>query len=405
MKFIRKGKFREKFIDALSKVLLIGISVLACLWMVSGAHAAQSSQITGIKAEAQDDGSYAIDFILSQKLSPENVTVEFERNFIQVSLKGVSAYPARTENIQQAVLDKVFTYQYQPDLARARVLLKAAASTIKNKASWEINGNGLRILVKGVSGVAHSITDALKSKSASSASTEIEPTLISANTDEERIVQEILAENKPGAKSTAASSATTGGSISTKEATKTDKGTAATKSSESTSGNSEEQALFSSKSSGSSTGTKGTENAATRTIASLLLVIGLIGAGAVAYRRFTGGKGLAFQRQPKVIEVIASQSMGPKRSVALIKVLDQYMVVGMAGDGMNLLANLGSDVKIERHIDQMGAGDSFADAFEGALSGVTPKTDSAGPAVTHKSGIDMGIRSAIKKRIEGFKPL
>ena len=37
-----------------------------------------------------------------------------------------------------------------------------------------------------------------------------------------------------------------------------------------------------------------------------------------------------------------------KRSIALVKVLEQYMVVGMSGDGMSLLANLGTDVKIDR---------------------------------------------------------
>ena len=126
----------------------------------------------------------------------------------------------------------------------------------------------------------------------------------------------------------------------------------------------------------------------------------------MAYRRFALGKGigLPFQSRAKVIDVISTQSLGPKRSVALIKVLDQYMVVGMAGESMNLLANLGSDVKIEKYIDQSGPGASFNDAFENAMSGDISSDKTSG-AVTQKSTTGLGIRSSIKKRMEGFKPL
>ena len=70
MKFIRnarrRAQFRDRAVDLLSKVFLIGISVLACLWMVSGAHAGSAISITGIKGAAQSNGSYAIDFSLSR---------------------------------------------------------------------------------------------------------------------------------------------------------------------------------------------------------------------------------------------------------------------------------------------------------------------------------------------------
>lgn len=170
----------------------------------------------------------------------------------------------------------------------------------------------------------------------------------------------------------------------------------------------EEQALFSPK-----TADKPKEGSATRVIASLLLVIGVIGACAVAFRRFALGKGMPFQRQNPVIETIATQGIGPKRAVSVIKVFDQYMVVGMAGDSMTLLANLGADVKIEKYLDSLGGpGSSFTDSLEGALAGVTAagKTDTAGPPLTQfamptKAQLDLGVRSSIKKRLAGFKPL
>lgn len=393
MKFIRnarkRAQFRDRAVDLLSKVFLIGISVLACLWMVSGAHAAGTASITAIKGEALPDGSYAIDFAISQKIAAENVAVEFERNFIQISLKGVSAYPARTENINQGTLEKVFTYQYQPDLARARVLLKASASTVKGKSAWEVTPSGLRVTVKNA--VSAAVTDSVKIKAASASA--------NSDADDERIVAQILAESKSGAKPTslaapAATPAKTGeegpivqGAVQPAALT-----------------TNEDQALFSAK---AAEGKK--EGAGTRVVASLLLVIGIIGACAVAFRRFALGKGNPFQRTNRVIETISTQSLGPKRSVAVIKVLDQYLVVGMSGDGMNLLANLGSDVKIDKYLDHVGGpGSGFDDTLEGALAGVTAagKTDTAGPPLTHKNALkELGIRSSIKNRIAGFKPL
>lgn len=385
MKFIRSARrrilIREKALDVLSKALFIGISVLVCLWMISGAHAAPAS-ITGIKGQMQGDGTYTIDFAISQKVAAEDVAVEYERNFIQVSLKNVSAYPARTENLNEGNLERVFTYQYQPDLARARVLLKGNASALKGKSSWKVTADGVRVAIKGEAAAAPAIIDSTKSKAAAA----------SADADDERIVQQILSESKSSPKSAPG--------VASAETTK--KSEEAPVFSEKKPAASEDQAIFSPKDGAS----RPKESTATRVIASLLLVIGVIGACAVAFRRFAMGKGISFQRQNRVIETIATQSFGPKRSVAVIKVLDQYMVVGMAGDGMNLLANLGSDVKIDKYLDQIdGPGASFGDSLESALTGPV-STDTVGKPLTHKAAqIELGIRSSIKKRIAGFKPL
>ena len=402
MKFIRnarrRAQFRDQAVDLLSKVFLIGISVLACLWMVSGAHAAGAASITAIKGEAQGDGSYAIDFDLSQKIPAENVAIEFERNFIQVSLRGVSAFPARTENINEGSFEKVFTYQYQPDLARARVLLKVAAATVKAKSTWQLTARGLRVTVKNAA-LAAAVSDSVKTKAAAADSS-------ASDADDERIVAQILAESKSGAKPSllASPAAKTGedGPVLQAKAVAVPATTAAGAASLAAN---EDQLLFAARPGDA----KPKEGSGTRVLASLLLVIGIIGACAVAVRRFTLGKGNPFQRQNRVIETISTQSLGPKRSVAVIKVLDQYLVIGMAGDGMNLLANLGSDVKIDKFLDRLdGPGTGFDDTLEGALAGVTAagKTDTAGPPLTHKNALkELGIRSSIKSRIAGFKPL
>ena len=138
-------------------------------------------------------------------------------------------------------------------------------------------------------------------------------------------------------------------------------------------------------------------------MASLLLVIGLIGAGSLAFRRFVQGRGLSFRQQGKVIEVISTQSMGPKRSIALIKVLDQHMVVGMSGDGMSLLANLGTNVNLDKFMEEPGAGASFNDTLQSTISGGTGAVSARD--VAGGGGIQFSFRDSIKKRLVGFKPL
>lgn len=401
MKFIRNSRFRDRIIDIATKTALLAISVLACLWMISGARAG-TAEITGIQQGAAGSGEYAIDFAFSSPVAKDDVAVEFQRNFIQVSLKNVSAYPARTEKLSHPLLEKVFTYQYQPDLARARVLLKVDASTVENTATWEVTAKGLRILVKGsgevIAKAAKTGKDSVKSKAASTTKAKEEETVsiagAAAGSDEDaQIVKEIVSGTK---------------SLSGKDS----KAEAKIDSKLTPLANTEEQPIFTGQNGSiSEKEAKSKASPVARVLASLLLVVGVIGAGAIAYRRFVLGRGMPFQRQNRMIETITTQSIGPKRSVAIIRVLDQYMVVGMAGDNMNLLANLGTTVNLDKYDDigtgaSAGGGSSFADAFQGALGGI-----SAAPTATNRIAETAAeapradFRSMIKKRLEGLKPI
>lgn len=372
MRFARNSRIKQRLVELGSKALAFAISALICLWMISGARAG-TLQIADIREEAGADGSHVVEFRFTSPVESDRVGVEFQRNFIQLSLKGVSAYPARTKNLDHATLEKVFTYQYQPDLARARILLKGQASEVETKTSWNLKGDTLRIVVGGKAGIQTAktkATDAVKVKAAASE----DPRLAAA---EDKVVREILEEARNGPEANAAPQNTKAAPV-----------------------NSEDQPVFRSESAKGSTIEAKKETPAAKVFASLLMVVGVIGAGALAFRRFVLGKRLNLQKQGKVIEVISSQSMGPKRSIALVKVLDQYMVVGMAGDGMNLLANLGNNVDIDKYLDEIDPGSSFSATFRGTMNSAQQSNE-----VVQKSTADASIRSAIKKRIEGFKPL
>jgi flagellar biogenesis protein FliO len=352
--------------------------------MISGARAA-GIDIRDIKQESLANGDFAVEFVLSKAVEKGDVSVDFQRNFIQLSLKGVSAYPARTERLNHSLMDKVFTYQYQPDLARARLLLKGQASKMKSQSSWEIDGQTVKIIVKGSADQVAAHTDTVKTKASAPSERETAAPLAS---DEQQAREEIALEAKGSGKATEAAT----------KAKPVD---------------SESLPIFAGQASAAAVGaTKEKESPAAKIFASLLLVIGVIGAGSLAFRRFVQGKGIGFQRQTKMIEVLSTQALGPKRSIAIVKVLDQHMVVGMSGDGMNLLANLGADVNLDRFQEEAmfgggsgGAGASFTDTLQGAISGGGAKSAVAGSVTQKLAGMDMGFRASLKKRLEGFKPL
>ncbi len=398
MKFTRYARIKDRIIELGGKAAIFALTALICLWMISGAKAA-SWQITDIREEPRQDGSHIVEFRFSAPIEKDRIAVEFQRNFIQLSLKGVTAYPARTKNLEHSKLDKVFTYQYQPDLARARVLLKGLAAEIQSSTAWEIDGNALRVILNASQGAVVSAAGAAnksaailpaKAKVSDSIKTKAAAPNSKLDAEDDKLIQEILSKTNEPAKIEKTAVAASTANVATQDAAKTQNAFAST----------EDQPVFSSEKTTGSQAVVAKEKTspAAKVFGSLLMVIGIIGAGALAFRRFALGKGIGLQKQGRVIEVLANQTLGPKRSIALVKVLDQYMVVGMGGENMTLLANLGNNVDIDKYIDEINPSQSFSTTLRGTL-----ESSDAPPA--QKSKADVSIRASIKKRIEGFKPL
>lgn len=369
MKFIRNGRVKEKLVELSLKGLLIGFSALFFLWMVSGARAA-APEITNIQGSDSDSG-ISVEFQTSTPVNKEDVSMDFQRNFIQVSFKGVSAFPAKTVKLKNSPLEKAFTYQYQPDLARARILLSTQAKKIEKGSFLEVSGDRIKITVPRKDGnIAGRAVDKISTKSSASEKETLDlaeqqardeilkssPAMVVAQKTEDAAKTKVESENLP---------------LFTAQ-------TAAA------------EAKIANRSSSS------------KIFASLLLVLGIIGAASMAFRRFAQGKGLPFQRQNKVIEVVSSQSLGPKKAVTLVKILDRHILLGVAGDSINLLLDLGTDVPLEKIMDDSPAGASFGDALSSNLR--NPQAASSLLDSVRPSESD-GFRASLKKRLVGLKPL
>jgi flagellar biogenesis protein FliO len=387
MKFGKKSQTIERIKDFAARSFLLLVCGLLCLWMISGAKAATQNRIESIKGESLGSGSFQVVFEMAAPPKESDVQVKFDRNFIQFSLSGVSAFPARTVNLSQQPFERVFTYQYQPDQARARILLSQNSIPLQASSSWKVEGKTIVFQWKAPSSDAISITSAaakresidrtpIAQKKIESVQSPAPPNTIATDPAEEKARQDVL----QGA-----------GSLAAPVVEVKDK---------------EQLPLFTEKQKtveGAPTPKEKGAGAGAKIFASLLLVIGIIGAVAAGFRRFVLGRGVTFNGSGKTIEVVSQKGLGPKRSIALVRVLDQYMILGLAGDNINLLSNLGNDPKIEKLLDQAGGSTSFADTFATAVrpNVAIESSDSSPKKETPK----MSMRDLIKKRVEGFKPL
>lgn len=99
-------------------------------------------------------------------------------------------------------------------------------------------------------------------------------------------------------------------------------------------------------------------------ILSLAVVLAVFGAAVFAFKKLSGssksfltkGKGLT----GKPLEVLAFQSLGPGRSVYLVRCLDRKILVGATNASITRLAEMGTDE------------DNQEDAFSNLLDGENP---------------------------------
>jgi flagellar biosynthetic protein FliO len=77
-----------------------------------------------------------------------------------------------------------------------------------------------------------------------------------------------------------------------------------------------------------------------KTFFSLLLVLGLMYGLAFLYKKYFLAQGKQDSSQVE-IELLGRRTLGPKRSVAVLKVFDRVIVVGMTEDGMRTLSEMG----------------------------------------------------------------
>lgn len=336
------------------------------------------------------------------KIAKGQVKTEFFNDIIQVSLTDVSVYPAKISSINGNHLTKIFAYQYAPKLVRCRLTVKGNAEDYKDRVLVSTDGKVINIKLDSAK------ADEVKYHSAQATRAEAPsaPVVGVHDAEERALMDKVL---KPEAKPL---------TIVPKEHSQP---AAAVAASTPILGGAKRLPAFPYKALGTT-----------------VFLMGFLGLIAVSFRRMrsrfapaavaveNAGSSKIKQalgrfaqkslgRRPKLIEVIATHHLGPKKSIAVVNISGRKMVLGISNDAINLIAQLPSGTSSEEAM-------ASALGMDDAMEAVEPNyarpqgvgATSAGPALYSEStfsevlGAEKGkpsVRSQIRSRLEGMKPL
>jgi hypothetical protein len=349
-----------------------------------------SSVLKGVEVSPKEGKSRTIQLVFDRAVDPSQIKTEFFKDIIQISIEDVSVYPARILPIEGSEIHKLFTYQYTPKLVRARFSVQGKAEDFKDRITVQPSGKQivLKLLPKGMKRdqIAMAAAQAEKPKPSKEA--------------QEILEKVIRAEEGKSAVEAPAP-------IAAKKAEVSGKGAA------------------------SGLGLK-KESAAsgagipTRAILFLLAAIAVAGFLLVQVRKkgfenklggFLSKVGIPgvsrlglLRKQKRLIEVVANHYLGPKKSIAVVKIQGRMMVLGITNESINLISQMPEGATLEEAVAASIPGapassaqvalmeQDWSDAlgFKGALDK---------PAEIPEARNTMSARERIRQRIQGMKTL
>lgn len=442
--------------------------VLTLAWMGLSLNGAVASASPATLKQVQVSGGSQIDLLFDGKVTKNQIRTEFFNDIIQISLTETSVYPAKISSINGGNLVKVFAYQYAPKLVRCRITVKGKAEDFKDRL--KINTSG-KIMTLKIDGETASLPgDRIQTTSA--APTRVQPGTNGDNSPaargnapigpaaagkeeggikladaEERALLERVLASKPAA---APAETTPAKAAPAQKESEKAESPAPAKEAKKVSGPKPMPSFYG-------------------ILAKLGFVLALFGVVAMVLKRILGGKasmssrqqkglmnaitkyacnGLGLGGKEKMIEVLSTHYLGPKKSISVVKVMGRVLVLGVSNDAINLITQLpdGADADLDGlDLDDseepqittssapakqskaanvgakmgygaMAAGPAlFSDllniektrpAMDSVVrnSPLTPSTMAA-PAQTPAAPANTGARAQIRSRLEGLKQL
>ncbi|MFL5815739.1 MAG: flagellar biosynthetic protein FliO [Bdellovibrionia bacterium] len=365
-----------------------GLKLIAFLgFAAAGLSANQAfAAMTTLKQVQVSNGSQ-IDLLFDGKVGKSQARTEFFNDVIQISLNDVSVYPAKISSVNGGPLVKIFAYQYAPKLVRCRLTVNGKAEDYKDRLQIVTNGKVLSLRLAGAEvkadqisvQAAHPVTKA--AAKASSKEDEKAADVARASAKQEK------AENQP--REIEAAKADAGQAALLERVMKTAPSkpvpVSIVKDADAKDGASErsrKNSLSGAKPLPSPMGV----------MMKLLAVIGLFGAMAFIAKKFFHGKGVSIGsnrnlnarlarsaggeggwmtalggfarsaaaglgRKDKMIEVLSNHYLGPKKSIAVVRIMGRTLVLGVTNDSINLISQIAQTNEAGAAADDLELGD------------------------------------------------
>ncbi len=367
-----------------------------------------------------------LDLHFDQPFLAQNLKPVYERNFVQFVLNGISMDTAKMLGVSYPShsLKKIFIYPYAPGVTRLRLILDKPGSVAKSQISYRNENTKL---------VRIYFQDSLGSPM-SKLSGDLRPVNLEKRNEESQILKEVLTQTKeidihnPQSIKDALSATekspnpellrpehsrdvnATGSNAHVRDVNATGSNAKATQYSEVH----EKPATKPVSPTPIGTSLNPTKHFVRMSIV-LLGVISLFLVGVFLVRRYVlKFHKLPFGKKERLIQVIATHYLGNKKSISLVKVANEYMVVGVSNEGINLISKCGVDLNVEKYLEDRFWGGTFEKHLD---SFTKPAAQDAQPemissisrspvAANMVEGKERSsVKTIIKERVMNLKPL
>ena len=258
-------------------------------------------------------GNNEVEIQFDSPVSKKMLELDYVRDIAQLSITNSTIYPAKILHAEKQSFNKVFAYQYAPNLVRVRFSVEGIAGQFQGRVETQISGNRLTIRFPQV-------------------------TAASAGAISEDAENALLAKIEKSEKSEKADSVPEKSNNSDRSSEKAEK------------------SLTGKKTTSMLGGVKAGPSVL-RSMLAMLLIVGGLGAVLVWIKRKknaaqatkVGGKWYSnflpqgMRKQKSFIEIIAQHALGPKQSITVVKIRGQQFVLGVTQDSVQLITQIDAD--------------------------------------------------------------
>jgi len=387
--------------------LCTAVSLALVASIPSAARAADKSLINIKQVQVSENDR--VDILLDGRLDASQIRTEYLNDIIQLSVTDASVYPAKISSVSGKDLSKIFIYQYAPRLVRVRLTVKGKAEAFQGKVQVKPAGKMLTIRLDG--GAA---SDKVASSAAQARKDAAQAPASSVDAEERALLEKVLKAPVAKAAEVAAEKSTEKPAVAENSASES------------------QSPKYSKRREAKSESLTGRKESFSpiRMLASLMGVVLLLGAALFGLRKLANSRNRdgavgrwvrkSLGRTEKMIEVVATHHLGPKKSIHMVKVAGRTLVLGVADDSINLITELNGAATSHSagapSVHASGGEEDFLSALgeqiaqesgRPAAPGVGTGATVAGPASYHSPRPAPGIsaRDRIRSRLEGMKQL
>lgn len=334
---------------------LLGVWCLLGNW-AQAVPAAPGSALTALK-QVQISGGDQIDLLFDKKVAPGQIKVEFFNDIVQLVIHDASVYPAKISSVSGTVLSKVFAYQYSPRVVRTRLTVRGKAEDFQARFKMTPHGRIVTLTfpslvtestsgAKATTGSKQATATPSVSEKSTGTHSSIQAASQGLDAQEKKLLEKVQAgsPSRSGAGVTPPVSESQASSLGTSPAAR--------------------PVVATQKNSGD-LGLKKSGPSAKRAVFVLLGMVGILLVVAWVVSRAKRASQSSSKSETRTqrkllraisrfagkpsgggpeIQVISNHSLGAKKSIAVVKVGGQMLVLGVSEDSINLITPLEKDV-------------------------------------------------------------